>query len=658
MAQDNVYRMPETLLDWYLKQLADSGITSEMADHAGISVHTSDPLGLCIQYYDRNGDSVPDYVRVRVRDTDVKFESTYEERQRKFSKYTQKKGLGQRLYWPRVKNVRHDLLGSDISTPLFVVEGEKKAIRVQAELGITASAIGIPGVLLGKSILQELSNLPLLDRTVYLVFDWNNPDIEAEAETRKAESRLAAYLSNIGAKVFVLRWQNPTKTEQKVDDWLQSGGNFTEALEYSKTVTIDQKSELVEILQEFNNLYGVYAGKIIMLNNPHIELSSSQFHVHTADKYLWDETGKKPKKVQVSDLWLSWNNRTMLEGRIFLPPPIGEPVVKIVDRHVNISPPWPKIEGDPLGDNKDYSLFISLLRRFSESENHFRWLSQHIAHAARYPTQGTSNGVVFADEGGTGKGLLFRTLRKLFGHLVVEIKDELTGRFNDRLAGKLIGLYDEPDYDRTENVNIDKNTKRIVGNQYLSVEGKGLRTYTVENYLRLFVSMNLKFLGRINRTDRRWNYFTSASRMSPHEANEYARWLDAPESAVALRNWVHDVDLEYFNPNVLGPISRGRQDAIGFAAGIFDEFLDWDRLAEREVWSNADLYIMFTNFAPSYRKVNPVSLGKQLNAMLGDHSSRTVKVNGAPVRLRAVRNVGDWMARDSIHWAEESLRGR
>lgn len=661
----NVYKMPETLLEWFQKQLSSSGISPQMADHAGLVLHTHDPLGIKIPYYDKFGDSVPGYFRLRVRDTDVPFAATYEERMRTKSKYLQEKGLGQLLYWPRFMGVDHAENLGDIHRPIYFVEGEKKALRLQAELsklGIQGTVLGLPGIKLGKTIYKEISSLPFLvskqGRRVVVAFDWNNPDAEAEAETRAAENRLIGYVRDLGAECQILRWavSENELAEQKVDDWLVAGGDLMGAEEYSKDLEAGQ-SDLSAKLHEFNELYAVYSGKIILQDASHVELSGSQFHLQTADKYLWDETGNKPKRMQVSDIWLSWGQRTVVTGRTFFPPPIGQQPEKIVNGKINVSPKWPEHNDSPF-EEYNHEPFDWLLRRFCENEEQFHWLRKHIAHTARRPTEGSSNAVVFADDGGTGKGLLFRTLRKLFGHFVVEIKDELTGRFNDRLAGRLIGLYDEPDYDRSENINIDKSTKRIVGNPYLSVEGKGLRPYTVENYLRLMVSMNLKFIGRISHHDRRWNYFTAAGKMTSTESADYTAWLKHPTCGAALTRWVYSIDISDFDSNVLGPVSKGRIEAIEHSSSVFAQFLEWEGLLERDVWSMAELNIMFTSFAPGYRRINPVALGIQFKTLLGEDSARVVKIGGKAQRLRAVRNVGSWIAKDASEWVKEHHRGR
>ena len=108
---------------------------------------------------------------------------------------------------------------ADISTPLFIVEGEKKAAAA-AQAGL--SAIGIGGIWNWKAKdtwkgIEELQLMPFADRDVGLVFDsdtWTRDDLQ------HAVYALGKYLEFRGAKVSVYLIPQPSKDKVGLDDYL------------------------------------------------------------------------------------------------------------------------------------------------------------------------------------------------------------------------------------------------------------------------------------------------------------------------------------------------------------------------------------------------------------------------------------------------------
>jgi len=102
-------------------------------------------------------------------------------------------------------------------TKLFVVEGEKKALKLAIELGrmdaFQFSVIGVSGITCWD--VEEWKDIHLLGRDAYIVFD---ADGEDNGDIRREELKLYAFLTNKGAKVKSLAWN---KIEGKgIDDWL------------------------------------------------------------------------------------------------------------------------------------------------------------------------------------------------------------------------------------------------------------------------------------------------------------------------------------------------------------------------------------------------------------------------------------------------------
>ena len=135
-------------------------------------------------------------------------------------KYESPRGQPNQIYIPPGVD---DLL-TDPSRGLLLTEGEKKS-ACATQHGFPC--IGLVGVHGWKeknreSLLPALERIAWKNRTVYLVFD---SDVAEKEEVQDAESRLAAHLTNRGAKVSVCRipsgpaGEDGKPTKQGIDDY-------------------------------------------------------------------------------------------------------------------------------------------------------------------------------------------------------------------------------------------------------------------------------------------------------------------------------------------------------------------------------------------------------------------------------------------------------
>jgi len=121
-------------------------------------------------------------------------------------KYLQKKGTGNNLYIPK----KAQAILSDGSIPIYITEGEKKALKGCQE-GLYCIAIG--GLWNWsdgseeKRLISDFGLIAWQERTVFLVpdSDWLNPDRHGERKNlRQAVYELAYRLIDRGAKVLVI----------------------------------------------------------------------------------------------------------------------------------------------------------------------------------------------------------------------------------------------------------------------------------------------------------------------------------------------------------------------------------------------------------------------------------------------------------------------
>lgn len=134
-------------------------------------------------------------------------------------KYLARKGSGNRLYIPH--KARPFL--QDLSTPLYITEGEKKALKATQE-GIPCIAIsGLWNWSNGETeLIQDFALIALNGRIIHIVPDsgWQNPDRKGERKNLKqAVYELAYKLIDKGAKVSWVELPQGD-TEAKLDDYL------------------------------------------------------------------------------------------------------------------------------------------------------------------------------------------------------------------------------------------------------------------------------------------------------------------------------------------------------------------------------------------------------------------------------------------------------
>lgn len=131
----------------------------------------------------------------------------------KYPKYLQKKGSGNRLYIPDFARMHLQ----DVDMPLYITEGEKKALKACQE-GLCCIAIaGLWNWTNGeKQLIKDFDDILLKNREVFIVpdSDWLEPTMHGYLKNLKqAVSKLAFKLKERGAKVFIVSL--PKKEEGK-----------------------------------------------------------------------------------------------------------------------------------------------------------------------------------------------------------------------------------------------------------------------------------------------------------------------------------------------------------------------------------------------------------------------------------------------------------
>jgi hypothetical protein len=634
-------------IEWFQNQLLKSGISPELADANGIVLH---PGHYEMPYFDADGE----YTKVSTRrnNTDVKDK-----------RYGRKAGAGHgvapRCYWPRHPLMEHthtEYLVRDARWPLWIVEGEKKAICLQDALlrnKIPGSVASVPGVTNYGAVVRETRRVYFkagdIQRPVFVCYDWHHTNDMVMG----AEANLHDEMQRRGAEVHHLRWPvSPSDEEQKVDDYLVGGGSIVDAIHHSMQYPINMPREDYRWL---NERYAVYNGKIIKLDG-FATLNKGEFMVDTGAML---EPGKRGEMVPVAEGWLKWPYRHTVLGRCVVLPAVTHAPAKVVDGKINLARGWPaQLLGESL-EPGECEVLDRHLRRFCEDDEQHTWLRQHIAHMIRYPNVTTSNAIALADEGGTGKGLLMSILKVALGDLFALVGNELTTQFNGSLVGKLLAHYDEPPSDKWVGGVLDKASKRLVGNPEVAVRELYKEGYSVQNRIRLMVTTNLQAVYGIPENDRRWTYFCGYSKLTPEESEELAQLRDRPDCPKVIASWALGVDLEGYDPMQRGPTTRARRRAVAASRGPVEFWLEEsDELANgSDIWQTARLYDLYRLQAGG-KVMSSSAFGAEMTRILGEYSIKIVMHNGRTTRMRAIRNVDTWMNALGAEWSTECSRGK
>jgi putative DNA primase/helicase len=188
----------------HLEDLRKSGLSVETIAKAGIYSATAEEVEQLVGFHAGPGLVFPyddDYAQ-------VKPDRAWTTADGKLAKYLAPRQKPKRLYFPPLLD---EALFSDASVPLWVTEGEKKALKAAQE-GLACIAVsGVdgwrrrerPGDSTTPSVpLPDLDLISWRGRKVYLCYD---SDAVTKEQVRRAEGSLAAELERRGAKVTIVR---------------------------------------------------------------------------------------------------------------------------------------------------------------------------------------------------------------------------------------------------------------------------------------------------------------------------------------------------------------------------------------------------------------------------------------------------------------------
>ena len=237
---------------------------------------------------------------------------------------------------------------------------------------------------------------------------------------------------------------------------------------------------------------------------------------------------------------------------------------------------------------------FAFMERFLPDVVEREWFYSWLAHKYLHPEVPGTAIVLVADnedgvrEGvfGTGRGLLFRIVRELFGPEYVRAQDfsmmdGSSGQavFNDWLHGSVLVTVDESRTsatahrrgERSATYEVLKNLVDPAAKQF-HFKGKYRAAFDGMSYASFMVATNHADALAIPAGDRRFSVLRNGRKMTREEVQAIVSWLEVPGNIGALAAWLRDRDLTGFN--MYDPLeTAGKGDMAEMALSSVDEVL-------------------------------------------------------------------------------------
>ena len=180
----------------------------------------------------------------------------------------------------------------------------------------------------------------------------------------------------------------------------------------------------------------------------------------------------------------------------------------------------------------------------------FDYLIRWLAHLIQRPKEKPEVMLVLMGDEGTGKGTLFKILKRIFGRAIysAEKPDQIVGRFNAILNRMLIVWSDEAIF--VGNAAGQESLKSLITEEYITTELKHQEPKSIRSYHRFIATTNKEHFAQISVNNRR-NAFYRVSDKQKQNRSYFGKLLHAIDNTDALPAFVHHLttlDLTEFDP--------------------------------------------------------------------------------------------------------------
>lgn len=569
-------------------------------------------------------------------------------------RYWQPPGTPPALYLAPL--LRWAKLARDVSVPLYVTEGEKKAA---AACKANLPCIGLGGVWSwcqrkkGVALIPDFQLFEWRGRRVIFVFD---SDVAEKPEVQQAMLALAEQLVALGASPETVKLAHGRNGEkQGLDDLIVARGAraFTELTPEPLLGNLGR--ELWSMNEEFcylTELESVLRFETSGLLNRNTLLGVTCAHRNVT---IFDAASGKPRVVNVAEEWLRWPYRRTHRTLAYAP---GEERITRAGA-VNTWAGWGVAPA-----KGDVTLLARLVDHlFSLAPEHKRWFWQWLAYPLQHPGTKLYTCVVLYSRGtGVGKSLVFLTLRRIYGDNFAEIgNDQLSGR-NDWAANKQFVLGDE--ITGTDRRGDADRLKRMITREETWIDIKYRPVYKQRDCANYGFTTNHPDGYYLDNEDRRaFVIEVPKEALSLDFYKRYDAWYRSDAGAAAVFwHLLNAIDVSDFNPRAKAPETRAREamielsrsDLDGWAAELHrdpDGVLRFDgRIVTRHLMTAQELVALYDR--DGTKRTTLIAMSKALRRA-GFRPPRPISARDGSHKV--------WMIRERDRWERAShneLRAR
>lgn len=421
-----------------LAKVESSGLTAAQAAKLGMrsveNAVTLEPYfngqpALVIPYYDINGNIAkahpkwPDFYRARYLGEDHSFAAATD---KKASKYIQPKGTGVCAYFPPL--VDWKAIAAKPEEDILITEGELKAAKATAEGFPT---IGLGGIYNFRSAKQGIFFLPELEdfvwpqRKVTIVYD---SDYQSNPNVCAAINALAEELSERGALCYVGLLESVYDDETKktgLDDFLVERGDdaLLKVLEASEALGIARKLWAMndEVVYVENPGFVVCQETMQKLPIANFTGHSKWATENTPERKVTPKGEISYEKIGAAQAWIRWPLRQAVHKLTYKPgaEQFHEEKGQV---HFNQWAGW-GVQAKK-GDIKPWNELLKFIFQGAEPEA-LEWFLDWCAFPLQNPgSKLFSACLIWGRMTGTGKTLIFYTLKQIYGENFIKIKNE------------------------------------------------------------------------------------------------------------------------------------------------------------------------------------------------------------------------------------------
>ena len=220
-------------------------------------------------------------------------------------------------------------------------------------------------------------------------------------------------------------------------------------------------------------------------------------------------TGSDGKRVPIAPVWFAWSKRRTFQGGVkMFPQGINGEGLPVPADTLNT---WMGFGTAPAeADGSDWPTIREYLRDIvcAGDAQLYAWLLNWLAHAVQRPHEKPGTALILKGPQGAGKTTLTDLLRAIFhpAHVVSADRPEaLLGKFNAHLREAIAVVADEAVFAGDPAAN--NRLKALVTDGTITIEQKGLDSYTVPSHHRLIMTSNEDHVVRAETDARRWAVF-------------------------------------------------------------------------------------------------------------------------------------------------------